>query len=75
MAATMTVRPPQDIQDRYAALARATGRPRSFYINKALEDSIDDLEEISGALHDLEEYRAGRLKALTADEARRACGL
>ncbi|MEC4176670.1 antitoxin [Adlercreutzia sp. R21] len=75
MSATMTVRPPQEIQDRYAALARATGRPRSFYINRALEDSIDELEEIYGVLHDLEEYRAGRLKALSADEARSACGL
>ncbi|MFR1322923.1 MAG: antitoxin [Adlercreutzia equolifaciens] len=75
MTATMTVRPSQEIQDRYAALARATGRSRSFYVNKALEDSIDELEEVYGVLHDLEEYRAGRLKALTADEARTACGL
>ena len=75
MTATMTVRPSQEIQDRYAALARVTGRPRSFYVNKALEDSIDELEEIYGALHDLEEYRAGRLKALSTDEARSACGL
>ncbi|MFR1166551.1 MAG: hypothetical protein ACLSDQ_02380 [Adlercreutzia equolifaciens] len=44
-------------------------------MNKALEDSIDELEEVYGVLHDLEEYRAGRLKALTADEARTACGL
>lgn len=67
--------PPQDIQDRYAALARATGRPRSFCVNRALEDSIDVLEEVYGILHDLEEYRAGRLKALSADEARNVCGL
>ncbi len=71
----MTVRPPQDIQDRYAALAKKTGRPRSFYVNKALEDSIDDLEEVYGMLHDLEEYRAGRLKAMSSEEARKACGL
>ncbi len=75
MATTMTVRPPQDIQDRYTVLAKKTGRPRSFYINKALEDSIDELEEVYGVLHDLEEYRAGRLKPLSSDEARRACGL
>lgn len=46
--------------ERYTRLADETGRSRSFYINKALEESIDRLECEYGLLKDVEDYRTGR---------------
>lgn len=69
MATTLTaIRAPEDVMERYTHLADETGRSRSYYINKALEESIDRLEYEYGLLKDVEDYRAGRLKTYSLAE-------
>lgn len=72
---TITIRPNPDIEERYSRLAKNTGRTRTYYLNKALEDSIDQLEYESQILQSLEDYKAGRVEAYTLEESRAHCGL
>ena len=76
MATALTaIRAPEDVMERYTRLAQGTGRSRSFYINEALEESIDRLEYEYGILHKVEERRAGRLETVSLDELEDSLGL
>lgn len=70
-----TLRMPEDLEARYNRLANDTGRSRTFYLRKALEGSIDQLEYEYGLLRQVEDWRAGRLETYTLDEVRQHCGL
>lgn len=73
--ATAALRMPEELAVRYDRLARATGRTKTFYMTKALSDSIDRLEYEYGILKDVEDYRAGRLKTYSLDEVGEMLGL
>lgn len=40
----LAVRLPEDIEKRLAALAKATGRTKSFYARRAIEEHLDELD-------------------------------
>lgn len=65
----------RELNERYSRLAKETGRSRSFYVNEALQESIDRFEYEYGILKDIEDYRAGRLETYSIDEVRAHCGL
>lgn len=73
--AVTSMRIPTGLNERYSRLAEATGRPRSFYITEALEESIDRLEYEYGILRKVEAFRAGRLETVTLDELEESLGL
>lgn len=73
MPTTLRVR--DDLEQRYARLAKSTGRSKSFYFNEALEDSIDRLEYEYRILKDVEDIRAGRQETYSLDEVMEHCGL
>lgn len=76
MAATaIAARVPSDLAERYDKLAKETGRTRTYYVNKALADSIDRLEYEYGLQKMVEDYRAGRLETVTLDELEESLGL
>ncbi|MCI6275040.1 MAG: ribbon-helix-helix domain-containing protein [Coriobacteriaceae bacterium] len=76
MATALTaIRAPEDVMERYTRLAQGTGRSRSFYINEALEESIDRLEYEYGILRKVEDWRAGRLETVSLDELEDSLGL
>ncbi len=76
MATTVTsMRIPTELNERYIKLAKETGRPRSFYINEALEDSIERLEYEYGILKMVEDFRAGKLETITLEELEENLGL
>ncbi len=76
MSTTATaIRIPSDLAARYDRLAKSTARPRSFYLNEALSESIDRLEYEYGILSQVEDWRAGRLETYSLDEVRKHCGL
>ncbi|MCU9969330.1 type II toxin-antitoxin system RelB family antitoxin [Mobiluncus mulieris] len=72
---TTTLRMPDELEARYARLADQTGRSRTFYLRKALEESIDRLEYEYGILSQVEDWRAGRLETYSLEEVRQHCGL
>ena len=42
----VAVRLPQEMEDRLATLAEKTGRSKSFYIRQALEEHLEEMEDI-----------------------------
>ena len=55
--------------------ATAAGRTKSFYMNEALAESIDRLEDEYGIMRKVEDWRAGRLDTVTLDELEESLGL
>ncbi len=68
------VRLPKELDERLAKLARETGRTKSYYARRAIEEWLDEREDYVIALQRLEEVeRGGRTYSL--DEAKRELGL
>ncbi len=55
----LAIRLPADIEDRLTALAKATGRTKTFYAREAILKHIEDLEDIYLAEKRLEDVRTG----------------
>lgn len=62
---TITVRLPDELQQRLDHLATETGRAKSFYIKQALEAYLEDLEDLLLANATLERVRSGKEKTYT----------
>ncbi|UFS68593.1 DUF6290 family protein [Geomonas sp. RF6] len=62
---------PEDIQMRLDRLAKATGRPKSFYAREAIIEYLDDLEDAYLAEKELAEIRAGKAKTIPLEEVMR----
>ena len=41
----LTVRLPKEMQERVERLAKATKRPKSFFVKEALNNYLDDMED------------------------------
>lgn len=73
--AVTSMRIPTELNARYSRLAKETGRSKSFYVNEALADSIEQLEYEYGLMKKVEDFRAGRLETVTLDELEESLGL
>lgn len=71
----LALRLPPDIEKRLAALAKATGRSKSFYAREAIEEHIADLEDVYLAAQRLEDVRAGRSETVPLDDLMRRHGV
>ena len=68
------VRLPKELDERLAKLARETGRTKSYYARRAIEEWLDEREDYLIALQRREEVeRGGRTHSL--DEMKRELGL
>ena len=65
---TITVRLPDELQQRLDHLAMETGRAKSFYIKQALEAYLEDLEDLLLANATLERVRSGKEKTYTLND-------
>jgi RHH-type rel operon transcriptional repressor/antitoxin RelB len=71
----LALRLPQDLEARLDALARKTGRTKSFYAREALVEYIDDLEDLYLAQKRYASVQKGRSSTMTLDEVERRIGL
>ena len=71
----LAIRLPEEIEKRLDALARATGRSKSFYAREAILEHLDDLEDIYLAERRLADIRAGRTETIPLDDVIRKHGL
>lgn len=71
----LAIRLPAQIEARLDALAKATGRTKSFYARQAILEHLDDLEDLYLAEQRLIEIRAGRSRTFTLEEVERDLGL
>jgi len=66
---------PAEIESRLEALAKATGRTKTFYAREAIVEYIEDLEDIYLAEKVVERIRRGEERTYTLDEVERELGL
>lgn len=71
----LAIRLPPDIEGRLDALAKATGRPKSFYVREALMEHLDDLEDLYLAEQRLIDLRAGKTDAVPLEDVMKRYGL
>ena len=71
----LAIRLPAEVEDRHEALARATGRTKTFYAREAILKHLDDLEDLYLAEQRLIDVRAGRNRTHSLDDVERDLGL
>ncbi len=71
----LAIRLPAEIEERLDALAKATGRSKSFYVREAIIEHLADLEDVYLAEKRLEDLRAGRSHTYTLEEVEKRLGL
>ncbi|MBZ0331019.1 MULTISPECIES: DUF6290 family protein [Halomonas] len=71
----LALRLPTEIEERLEALAKATGRTKSYYAREAILEHLDDLEDIYLAEKTLEQVRRGEMTTHSLDDVERELGL
>jgi len=71
----LALRLPPEIEERLAALAKATGRTKSFYVREAILEHLEDLEDAYLAAATLERVRRGKERVFTTEQLRADLGL
>ena len=64
----LSVRLPEDIEKRLDALAKATGRSKTYYVRAALVAKLEDMEDIYMAEAVMERLASGEERVLTSEE-------
>ena len=72
---TISIQLPSDVESRLDQLANLTGRSKTFYVQEAIVEYLDDLEDLYLAEHELEEIRAGRAKTIPLAEVMKRYGM
>jgi RHH-type rel operon transcriptional repressor/antitoxin RelB len=71
----VSLRLPQDIAKRLAALARRTGRSKTYYMVEAIREHLDDLEDRYLAEKRLVEIREGRARTVPLEDVMKRHGV
>ncbi len=71
----LALRLPDEIERRLAALAKRTGRSKSFYAREAILEHLDDLEAEYLSDQILKRVQEGKEQTYTLDELEREFGL
>lgn len=71
----LAIRLPSKIEARLNALAKSTGRTKSFYVREALLEHLGDLEDLYLAEKRLQKIRAGRTRIVPLETVMKRHGL
>jgi len=71
----LAIRLPAEVESRLDALARATGRTKTFYARKAILEYLDDLEDVYLAEQRLADLRASKTQAVPLEEVMKQYGM
>jgi len=71
----LAIRLPRDIEERLDALAKATGRTKTYYAREAILEHLEDLEDTYMAEQTLERLRSGDEATHSLDDVERELGL
>lgn len=64
----LAIRLPVDVEDRLEALAKATGRTKTFYAREAILEHLEDLEDLYLAEQRLIDIRTGKTQTIPLEE-------
>lgn len=71
----LAIRLPADIEKRLDALAKETGRTKSYYVREAILEQLDDLEDYYLAEKALQEIKSGKAELIPLEEIMKRYGL
>ena len=71
----LAVRLQPEIEERLERLAKRTGRTKSFYARTAIEQYIDEIEELFWAHEVIAEWEASDKQTISAEELYAELGL
>ena len=71
----LAIRLPVEVETRLDALAKATGRTKTFYAREAILEHLDDLEDLYLAEQRLIDIRAGRSQTIPLEEVMKRYGM
>ena len=71
----LAIRLPTEIEDRLEALAKATGRSKTFYARQAILEHLDDLEDVYLAEQRLIDIRLGKTQTIPLEDVMKRYGL
>ena len=71
----ISIRLPEDVENRLENLAAMTGRSKTFYVREAIIDHLEDLEDLYLAKQVSDRIRSGEEQLYTAEEVRKDLGL
>jgi RHH-type rel operon transcriptional repressor/antitoxin RelB len=71
----LSLKLPSDVESRLDRLAKATGRSKSYFAREAIEEHLDDLEDLYLAERRLSDLEAGKSRTYTLEEVERELGL
>lgn len=74
-AAMLAIRLSEDIEARLEALAKRTGRTKTFYAREAIERHLEDLEDLYLAERVSKRIRAGKEQTSSLEEVEARLGL
>ena len=64
----LSVRLPEELERRLDALAKATGRSKTYYVRQALIQKLEDMEDLYLAEAVMERIASGEEKVISAEE-------
>jgi len=73
-AAMLSVRLPEELEQRLEALAKATGRSKTYYVREALIEKIEYLEDLYLAEAVMERLASGEEKTTPLADVERELG-
>ena len=71
----LAIRLPAEIESRLEALAKATGRTKSFYAREAILEHLSDLEDLYLAEQRLIDIQSGKTRTLPLDDVMKRYGM
>ena len=66
----LAIRLPSEVEARLDAMAKATGRSKTYYAREATLEHIDDLEDLYIAEQRLLDIRSGKTQTFPLDEVK-----
>ena len=75
MAHPLSIRLDDELAARLERLARLTGRSKSFYVKQAIENHIEDLEDLYAAQQVAKRVAEGRERLIPLEQVERELGL
>lgn len=71
----LAVRLPAEIEIRLEALAKATGRTKTFYVREAIVEHLAELEDLYLAEQRLTDIRSGKSQTIPLEDVMKQYGL
>ena len=71
----VSLRLPIDLVERISHLAKTTGRSRTFYMQEAIAQHLEDLEDLYLAEQALTDIRSGKSKTVALEDVMKRYGM